>query len=328
MARPLRICFPGALYHVTARGNERRPIVVDDEDRQRFVRTLASMVEEHEVVCHAWVLMTNHYHLVIETPRANVSQAVKHLNTLYSQAYNRRHDRVGHLFQGRFSGILVDKETYLLEVCRYVVLNPVRAGLAPSAADWPWSSYGATSALVPCPPWLTVDWLLGHFGTRRAIAASAYQRFVAEGLVRDRSLWSEMRGRAVLGSEAFVTDIRTRVGAVDDRELLSPVAAPRPDTPGMEEMLNGVSAAYRLTVAELLDPDTRHMEARRVAMYLVRRVARQGLATAAARFGIGIAAVSKAVRAVASRVQEDPALSARVEASLGKWKDLTPCGKT
>ncbi len=328
MARPLRICFPGALYHITARGNERRPIVVDDEDRQRFVRTLASMVEEHEVLCHAWVLMTNHYHLVIETPRANVSQAVKHLNTLYSQAYNRRHDRVGHLFQGRFSGILVDKETYLLEVCRYVVLNPVRAGLVHSAGDWPWSSYRATSALVPCPPWLTVDWLLGHFGTRRAIAVNAYQRFVAEGLVGDRPLWSEMRGRAVLGSETFVTNIQTRVGAVDDRELLSPVAAPRPDTPSMDEMLAGVAAAYRLTAAELLDPDTRHTEARRVAMYLVRRAARQGLATVAARFGVGIAAVSKAVRAVASRVQEDPALSARVETSLGKWKDLTPCGKT
>ncbi|HEX7126750.1 MAG TPA: transposase [Thermodesulfobacteriota bacterium] len=324
MARPLRVSFPGAVYHVTARGNERRPIVADDEDRQRFVRTLAGMIEEHEVICHAWVLMTNHYHLVVETPRANVSQAIHYLNGQYSQAYNRRHERVGHLFQGRFSGILVDKESYLLEVCRYVVLNPVRAELVDSPEDWPWSSFRATAGLAPCPPWLTTDWLLGHFGTRRATATEAYQRFVAEGLARDRSLWSEMRGRAVLGSQAFVSEIRARVAAVEDPDLLSPVAEPWPETPSMDEVLAGVAAAYRLPVAELMEPRTPYREARRVAIFLARRVARRGLAEVAARFGAGKAAVSKVARAIGSRVRVEPALRGRVEASLGKWKDLTP----
>jgi len=131
MARPLRISYPGAIYHVTARGNARQAIVRDEADRQRFVYTLAEMVEHYQVLCHAWVLMENHYHLVLETPHANLSQAIRHLNGVYTQAFNRRHQRGGHLLQGRFKAIVVEKETYLLELCRYVVLNPVRAGLVP-----------------------------------------------------------------------------------------------------------------------------------------------------------------------------------------------------
>ena len=118
MARPLRISYPGAVYHVTARGNDRQALVRDEADRQRFVHTLAAMVEHYQVRCHAWVLMENHYHLVVETPHANLSQALRHLNGVYTQAVNRRHQRVGHLFQDRFKAILVEKETYLLELCR------------------------------------------------------------------------------------------------------------------------------------------------------------------------------------------------------------------
>ena len=137
MARPLRISYPGAVYHVTARGNERKAIVRDDRDRQGFVDTLASMVEQYHVVCHAWVLMSNHYHLLLETPRANLSRAIRQLNGTYTQAFNRRHHRVGHLFQGRFKAIVVEKEAYLLELCRYVVLNPVRAQVVTHPRRWP-----------------------------------------------------------------------------------------------------------------------------------------------------------------------------------------------
>ncbi len=145
MARPLRISYPGTVYHVTARGNDRQAIVRDKADRQRFVRTLADMIEHYQVCCHAWVLMENHYHLVLEAPQANLSQAIRHLNGVYTQAFNRGHQRVGHLFQGRFKAIPVEKETYLLELCRYVVLNPVRAGLVPHPRAWRWSSYRATA---------------------------------------------------------------------------------------------------------------------------------------------------------------------------------------
>ncbi len=117
MARPLRLSFAGGVYHVTARGNERKALVRDDRDRARFVETLAQMVAEYRVGCHAGVLMTNHYHLLLETPTPKLSLAVRHLNGVYTQAFNRRHRRVGHLFQGRFKAIVVEKEAHLLELC-------------------------------------------------------------------------------------------------------------------------------------------------------------------------------------------------------------------
>lgn len=127
MARPLRIEFNGALYHVTSRGDRHEAIHEDDKDRERFLEVLAEVVERFNWVCHAYCLMSNHYHLVVETPDANLSKGMRQLNGVYTQASNRRHHRSGHLFQGRFKGILVDKDSYLLELTRYVVLNPVRA---------------------------------------------------------------------------------------------------------------------------------------------------------------------------------------------------------
>ena len=136
MSRPLRLQYPGAVYHVTGRGNARHAIVRDDTDRQRFVTTVASMVEQYQVVCHAWVLMNNHYHLLLETPQANLAKALRHLNGVYTQAFNRRHHWVGHLFQGRYKAIIVEKEKYLLDLCRYVVLNPVRAKVVTQPQAW------------------------------------------------------------------------------------------------------------------------------------------------------------------------------------------------
>jgi len=152
MARPLRIEFPGALYHLTSRGDRREAIYEDDEDRQRFLAILGEVAERYNWICHAYCLMTNHYHLVAETVEGNLSQGMRHLNGVYTQASNRRHERNGHLFQGRFKGILVDRDAYLLELARYVVLNPVRAGMAEAPEEWPWSSYGAMMDVAPAPP--------------------------------------------------------------------------------------------------------------------------------------------------------------------------------
>ena len=154
MARPLRIEYPGALYHVTSRGNARKRIFKDDGDRELFLRVLAFVVERCHWICHAYCLMDNHYHFLIETPEANLSQGMRQVNGVYTQAYNRGHGKVGHLFQGRFKAILVDKESYLLELCRYVVLNPVRAKLVDRSEDWPWSSYRATAGIEKAPAFL------------------------------------------------------------------------------------------------------------------------------------------------------------------------------
>lgn len=216
MARPLRIEFPGALYHVTTRGNARQDIFVDDEDRQRFLGGLTRVVSRFHLLVHAYCLMDNHFHLVVETPEANLSQAMRQLNGVYTQAFNRRHDRVGHVLQGRFKAILVERESYLLELCRYVVLNPVRARTTRKPDTYPWSSYRATVGLEAMPSWLTVDWLLTQFGQQRAAAQRKYRAFVAEGIGQD-SPWAQVQGQVLLGSERFVEQLR--LGLQEKRPL-------------------------------------------------------------------------------------------------------------
>ena len=183
MARPLRVEFPGGLYHVTARGNGRLAIFIDDSDRERFLAVLASVVARYHVLCHAYCLMGNHYHLLLETPEANLSRAMRQLNGIYSQGFNRCHRWSGHVFEGRFHAQVVDKEAYLRGVCRYIVLNPVRAGLVVHPCQWPWSSYAATAGEQSVPTFLSVDWVLALGDTlERAAAERRYRQFVAAGL--------------------------------------------------------------------------------------------------------------------------------------------------
>jgi putative transposase len=203
MARPLRVEFAGALYHVTARGNRREEIYFDDQDRQRFLALLAEVCDRFNWLIHAYCLMTNHYHLVVETPDGNLSKGMRQLNGVYTQAVNRRHRRVGHVFQGRFKAILVQKEAYLLELGRYVVLNPVRARMVARAEDWPWSSCRVALGMADAPGFLDVEFLLSHFGSTRGAAAAAYRRFVESGIGRPSPL-SAVRHQVILGDDAFV----------------------------------------------------------------------------------------------------------------------------
>ena len=207
MSRQLRLEFPDAIYHVTARGNARAAIFLDDEDRDAFLAVLAECVARFGWLCHAYCLMDNHYHLLIETPDANLSVGMRQLNGVYTQRFNRRHGRVGHVFQGRFKAILVERDSYLLELCRYVVLNPVRAKIVRDAAQYGWSSYLATMGGTAAPPWLQTDWVLSQFGKGRAVARRKYGEFVAEG-VRIASPWSELKGQVLLGREQFVSELQ------------------------------------------------------------------------------------------------------------------------
>ena len=202
MARPLRIEYPGAVHHVTSRGNRREAIVVDDADREIFVAVLTMVVERFGWRCHAWCLMGNHYHIVVETPQANLARGMRQLNGVFTQRINRRHGRNGHVFQGRYKAILVDRDAHLLEVCRYVVLNPVRARMAARAADWRWSSYAATAHLRTPPGPTCRDDLLALLSPTRSRAAALYRRFVEDGMGA-ASPWSDPRGADVLGDDAF-----------------------------------------------------------------------------------------------------------------------------
>jgi len=203
MARPLRIEYPEAVYHVTSRGNARNKIFSNDQDREVFLSNLEDVVMRYNWFCHAYCLMDNHYHLMVETPDANLSIGMRQLNGVYTQRYNRRHHKTGHLFEGRFKAILVQKDNYLLELCRYVVLNPVRAGVVGKPEAWRWSSYQATAGLRKEPDYLATDWILGLFSSRRAVAQRQYRRFVREGIGQGTP-WAKVQGQVLLGEDGFV----------------------------------------------------------------------------------------------------------------------------
>ncbi len=210
MARPLRIEFPNALYHITSRGNAQENIYQDDNDREEFITLLNKCCKRYNWYCHAYCLMSNHYHLLIETGSPNLSKGMKHLNGAYTQAYNRTHNRVGHVYQGRFKSILVQKESYLLELARYIVLNPVRARMVRSAKDWKWSSYRATAGLAMGESCLTIDWLLSSFSKRRSLAQQKYRNFVKEGR-NQPSPWVQLKNQIYLGSDDFVENIQSKL---------------------------------------------------------------------------------------------------------------------
>ena len=212
MARPLRIEYPGAIYHVTSRGNARQSIFIDDVDRQVFLEVLGNVVEKYNWLCHAFCLLDNHYHILVETQDPNLSLGMRQLNGVYTQKVNIRHHRVGHLFQGRYKAILVEKSEYLLELCRYIVLNPVRAGMVREPKQWQWSSYPATAYAAIIPNFLTVDWILGQFAKNSNEARKIYRKFVADGLVKQElSPWKKLVGQIVFGGSDFVADIQSRL---------------------------------------------------------------------------------------------------------------------
>ena len=211
MARPLRIDVAGALHHVTSRGNERRPIFRSNRDREAFLQFLAEAVKRFGWSVTAWVLMTNHFHLVIQTPEANLSRGMQWLNGTYADWFNRRHKRSGHLFQGRFKSFIIDKETYFTEVLRYVVLNPVRAKIVARPEEYRWSSYCATAGLKAAPDWLDLAAVYGHFAPDRAAAQARYTEHVLARVDSQERLWDQAINGIYLGGEEWAKQMRAIV---------------------------------------------------------------------------------------------------------------------
>jgi REP element-mobilizing transposase RayT len=294
MSRQLRLQYPGAVYHVTSRGNARQDIFADDADRARFLDLLAREIEQHRWRCHAYCLMDNHYHLLVETPEANLSRGMKRLNMSYAQSFNRRHERVGHLFQGRFHTVVVEKDSHLLELCRYLVLNPVRAGTVAAPEDWPWSSYRATASGRGQPDWLTTGWTLQHFGAQDAGARRAYRRFVREG-IEAASPWDDLRAGAFLGGESFLRTMTERVRRESPDQIAA--SARQPDRPTAREIGAAVAKAARVPPETILDRRV-SQATYRVAVYLLRRAASLPLAEVAALAGVSAPRVSQIQRGI------------------------------
>ncbi|WP_459723826.1 REP-associated tyrosine transposase [Sideroxyarcus sp. TK5] len=274
MARPLRLELAGGIYHVTSRGDRREDIFLNDADRLVWLEIFAQTCKRFNWVCHAWCLMDNHYHIVVETIEGNLAQGMRHLNGVYTQTFNRTHKRVGHVFQGRYKAIIVEKEGYLLELARYVVLNPLRAGMVKNIADWQWSSYAAMLGAQPAPEWLQTDWILGQFSPQRRRAINLYIDFVRAG-VGLPSVWEQLSGQVFLGSDRFLK----RMQAMTDKAAIGEI--PR---------------AQRRPVARPLDYyQTKHPDAK-AAMSAAYATGDYTLQEIADHFGVHYATVSRAVK--------------------------------
>lgn len=210
MARPIRLEFPDAIYHVTTRGNGGEDIFIDDQDRQQFLTVLGEVVFRAGWIVHAYVLMDNHYHLLIETPHGNLSRGMRQLNGVYTQRFNSLHGSGGRVFQGRFKAVLVERDGFLLELCRYIVLNPLRVKAVKNISRYRWSSYRATVGEVQPPVWLNTEWLLSHFGRNTAVAQRKYAEFVEAGIGLPSPL-SKVKSQILLGSPAFIKKMKQRL---------------------------------------------------------------------------------------------------------------------
>ncbi|MEX0878675.1 MAG: transposase [Thermoanaerobaculia bacterium] len=308
MARPLRLEFAGAVWHITSRGNERKEIFRDDEDRALFLRLLARMANRFTWRIHAFVLMGNHYHLLLDTPEPTLSRGMRELNGIYTQRFNRRHERVGHLMQGRFKGILVQRDSHLLELTRYVVLNPVRAGLATGPEQWPWSSYAATAGLWAPPRWLEIDWTLRQFASQRAAAQALYKDFVAAGCRDPRRPWDMLRGQIFLGSESFHREVRTRIEAMPVSEEI-PRDQRFPTRPSLDQVMAVTAAEFGIDLRELRGG--RGGLARAIAAFLARAEALESLDRIGRVLSIKASRVAKLAASGERLVNADPSLRRR-----------------
>ena len=276
MSRPLRIAFPGATYHIMSRGDRRREVFRDDVDRSLFLDLLAREVRQQRWRLLAYCLMGNHYHLLLETPESNLVPGMRRLNGVYAQAFNRRHGQVGHVMQGRYKSILVDRESYLLELARYIVLNPVRAGMVSAAQDWIWSSFRATAGIVSAHDWLACDWVLNRFDDKVPIARKFYQDFVLAGIDAP-SPWAQLRGQIYLGSEQFLVAM-AQLAAAQASDGVSR-GQREPARPTAAAVLCCISAAFGIEPNQVRCRQNK--EAFQAWVYLLRRAANLTLREAA-----------------------------------------------
>jgi len=296
MSRPLRLEFSGALYHVTARGNAQADIFLDDEDRERFLLLLKDEVIQQGWLCYAWCLMDNHYHFLVETPEANLSRGMQRLNGRYTQSFNRSHKRVGHIFQGRYKAILVEKESHLLELCRYIVLNPVRAGMVDDVSQWQWSSYHDMLERQ-ASSWLAIEHVLSLFSAHRDEAIERYQQFVDEGA--DKRPWDQLRGQIYLGGDTFLERLKSRISEKQmDTDI--PLTQQHPERPDFHDVLGHVAEVYGVNADDVLDR-RHHREAYQIHVFLLRRACNMSLKEVAAIARISPGRVSQIQKIVGEK---------------------------
>ena len=307
MARPPRLEYPGALWHVSARGAGQTEAFVDDADRAAFLALLARTSSTYGWRLHAWALASRSYELLVETPEPTLSRGMRDLNGVTTQRFNRRHGRSGPLFAGRFRAVLVEREAHLLALVRHVLNAPVREGLTSAPREWPWSSYQATAGLVEAPRWLDTGATLEAVGGRPGEAWRRFAAFVETAANGADDPWSGRRGQVFLGSEAFAREAGRKA---ERRPARRTAGGP---TPG--SVTAAVEAALGVTRREMKEAPRKRLAERALLAWALRRRARAPLARNASALGVGTAQASVLVRRGATLAERDPALAAIVERS-------------
>jgi len=303
MARPLRISFPGAFYHITARGNEKKAVFQSRRDREKFLEYLETATERYDAAIHAYCLMDNHYHLLVETPAGNISQIMHHINGAYTTYVNVKRARSGHLFQGRYKAILVEKDEYAKELSCYIHLNPVRAKMVETPEQYEWSSYLCYVGKKKAPEWLQRLLILGYFGKRVSVAQKKYKQFVSHRFDQGyENPFKDVVGSVLLGSQAFIDFIKEQfiLGQKPDRGV-----------PAIRQLTNRISINDVSEAVDLQVDGTPHL-ARKVKIYLCRKLTAESLKTIGAQFGIGDSAVAQSYARFLSEIETNRRLGKKV----------------
>jgi putative transposase len=313
MSRPLRIEYPGAYYHVTSRGNEQKDVYKSQRDREKFLEYLASASERYGAVIHAYCLMSNHFHLLLETPEGNLSRIMRHINGAYTIYFNIKRKRAGHLFQGRFKAILIEADEYLTELSRYLHLNPVRVGIVEKPEQYQWSSYRSYTGYSKPPEWLRTGFILGYFAKQTADALRKYRTFIEDRL--DKQYESPLKGSigtSILGSTAFIEKISaTYLKGKEDGNI--PALRQLTNRPTPEEIVAETKAEF---------PDDEKL-ARRVSIHLCHKHSGLRLGEIGECFNVRDTAISESSRRFAKELQTDVKLREVVARIKGR---LEICG--
>lgn len=295
MARPLRIEYHGAFYHVTSRGNERKAVFEKRRDREKFLSYLDSATQRYGAVIHVYCLMENHYHLLIETPLGNLSQIMHHINSAYATYFNIKHDRSGHLFQGRYKAILIEVDNYAKELSRYIHLNPVRAGITENPVAYEWSSCGYYTIERKAPGFLQRQFILSYFDRKPYRAMKRYHRFVnAAGDQDYMNPFSRISNPVILGSDEFISEIKDRClkAKAVDRDL--PALRQLSSSPEFDQIEKAVDLAL----------PTKGKLARQVKLYFCHRYSGQKLSEIGKRYDIGLSGVTQASRRIGLKAEK------------------------
>ena len=299
MARPLRIEYSGAFYHVTSRGNERKAVYKSQRDREKFFSYLESATERYGAVVHVFCLMDNHYHLLLETPSGNLSQIMHHINGAYTTYFNTKRERSGHLFQGRYRAILIDVDEYAKELSRYIHLNPVRAGIIKNPEEYRWSSCQYYTVKRKPPEWLKRDFILSYFGNEPKTAMKRYRDFIRSVMDQEyKNPLAEISHSVILGGEKFIAEIKTKFlrDKQPDRDL--PTLRDLSSRPGLDQIEKAVDS--------VLQQDEKL--ARQVTLHMCHRHSGMKLREIGQQFGIGESGVTQASRRIGMKAKKDKRL--------------------